>query len=153
VKIAVFPTPAGNFPANIGDTVLGGASVPASRVTRPADIASRATTVVSIPMTVECSVLSIVTFLHDGFFARLLLEDAAIRRNVPSHLCFGNFLPIRHAASLRRKFISVNPRSGVSLLRQTSARQERGSRFEILPGPSASGLMRAALNFNHVRQT
>jgi hypothetical protein len=51
-------------------------------------------------------------FLHDGFLTGILLEDAAKRRNVPSHLCFGNFLPIRHAASLRRKFISVNSAFG-----------------------------------------
>jgi len=55
-------TNSGTFPTNIVIRKMDNANPPANSVTRPAYIASRATTIVSLPTTVECSVLATVTF-------------------------------------------------------------------------------------------
>jgi hypothetical protein len=56
-------------------------------------------------------------FLHYGFFAGLLFEDATKSVYAFSHFFTGNFLSVRHATSLRWKFISVNPRSSAVKLK------------------------------------
>jgi hypothetical protein len=50
-------------------------------------------------------------FLHNGLFPNLEFEDATKSVYAFSHFFTRNFLPVRHAASVRGKFISVNPRS------------------------------------------
>jgi len=94
-----------NVPTHAVTRKMVNGGFPVCIASLPADIASRATTIVSLPMTIECSVLTIVTFQADveclqvaavslpaGIECRVLTIEsppAAQKRNKSQ--VFGNF--------------------------------------------------------------